>query len=137
MVEQPENIIAPKTTRTSSFERNLVGVAKGGGITLASKMFTNVIRLVTAFLLARLLGAEQYGMYQLSLNVITLVAGVVLPLCAAIATSIEIAKNPDVTPFDAFGRGVASGFLGRSPRRRLDARQEQRRQLGPTWLSDD
>ena len=78
MVEQPENIIAPKATRTSSFERNLIGVAKGGGITLAGKMFTNVIRLVTAFLLARLLGAEQYGMYQLSLNVITLVAGVVL-----------------------------------------------------------
>ena len=78
MVEQPENIIASKTTRTSSFERNLIGVAKGGGITLAGKMFTNVIRLVTAFLLARFLGAEQYGMYQLSLNVITLVAGVVL-----------------------------------------------------------
>lgn len=78
MVEQPENIIASKTTRTSSFERNLIGVAKGGGITLAGKLFTNAIRLVTAFLLARLLGAEQYGMYQLSLNVITLVAGVVL-----------------------------------------------------------
>lgn len=41
-------------------------------------MFNNAIRLVTAFLLARLLGAEQYGMYQLSLNVITLVAGLVL-----------------------------------------------------------
>ena len=78
MVEQPETIIASKTTRTSSFERNLIGVAKGGGITLAGKLFNNVIRLVTAFLLARFLGAEQYGMYQLSLNVITLVAGVIL-----------------------------------------------------------
>lgn len=78
MVEQPENIIAAKTAGASSFERHLVGVAKGGGITLAGKMFNNAIRLVTAFLLARLLGAEQYGMYQLSLNVITLVAGLVL-----------------------------------------------------------
>jgi hypothetical protein len=66
VVEQPETIIASKTTRTSSFERNLIGVAKGGGITLAGKLFNNVIRLVTAFLLARFLGAEQYGMYQLS-----------------------------------------------------------------------
>ncbi|HUE98220.1 MAG TPA: flippase [Anaerolineales bacterium] len=78
MVEQPENLITSKAARASSFERNLVGVAKGGGITLAGKMFNNAIRLVTAFLLARLLGAEQYGMYQLSLNVITLVAGIVL-----------------------------------------------------------
>jgi O-antigen/teichoic acid export membrane protein len=78
VVEQPENILPPKTMGASSYERNLIGVAKGGGVTLAGKMFTNVIRLVTAFLLARLLGAEQYGMYQLSLNVITLVAGLVM-----------------------------------------------------------
>lgn len=55
-----------------SYERNLLSVVQGGGITLFGKMFTNASRFVMAFLLARLLGASQYGMYQLALNVSTL-----------------------------------------------------------------
>jgi len=74
----PESILPGKPITTHSFERNLISVASGGGITLAGKMFTNLSRLVTAVLLARLLGAEQYGMYQLALNAGTLVAGFAL-----------------------------------------------------------
>jgi O-antigen/teichoic acid export membrane protein len=43
-------------------------VAKGGGVTFAGKMFLSASRLVTALILARLLGAEQYGFYNLSLS---------------------------------------------------------------------
>jgi O-antigen/teichoic acid export membrane protein len=114
VVEQPENIIASKAARASSFERNLLGVAKGGGVTLAGKMFTNAIRLVTAFLLARLLGAEQYGMYQLSLNVITLVAGIVLLGFDRALTrfmAISIARRDDNKTWGILQLGIGIPFL--------------------------
>jgi len=114
VVEQPENIIASKTIRASSFERNLIGVARGGGVTLAGKMFTNVIRLVTAFLLARLLGAEQYGMYQLSLNVITLVAGMVLLGFDRALTrfmAISIARREDEKTWGILQLGIGIPLL--------------------------
>jgi O-antigen/teichoic acid export membrane protein len=78
MADQLENTAIPGPVSASSFERNLLGVAKGGGITLAGKMFTNISRFVTAFLLARLLGAQQYGMYQIALNAGTLFSGLAL-----------------------------------------------------------
>jgi len=56
----------------------LVKVARGGGITLVGKIFTNVTRVIIAFIVPRLLGAEQYGMYQLSLNTITVLAAIVV-----------------------------------------------------------
>ena len=114
MVEQPDNIIASKAARPSSFERNLIGVAKGGGITLAGKMFTNATRLVTAFLLARLLGAEQYGMYQLSLNVITLLAGLVLLGFERALTrfmAISIARRDDEKTWGILQLGVGIPLL--------------------------
>ena len=59
-------------------DQHLLGVAKGGGITLVGKTVTNLSKFATAFLLARLLGAEHYGRYQLTLNVVTLVADLAL-----------------------------------------------------------
>lgn len=114
MVEQPDNILTSKTARASSFERNIVGVAKGGGITLAGKMFTNATRLVTAFLLARLLGAEQYGMYQLSLNVITLVAGLVLLGFDRALTrfmAISVARRADEKTWGTLQLGIGIPML--------------------------
>lgn len=73
-----EHIITSKPVKTASFERNLLGLVKGGGITLFGKMYTNATRLGIAFFLARYLGAEQYGLYQLALNSITLVSGIAL-----------------------------------------------------------
>lgn len=54
--------------RPPTLESNILFVAKGGGITFAGKMFLSATRLVTAVLLARLLGAEQYGLYSLALS---------------------------------------------------------------------
>ncbi len=77
-------------------------------------MFTNVIRLVTAFLLARLLGAEQYGMYQLSLNVITLLAGMVLLGFDRALTrfmAITIARRDDEKTWGILQLGVGIPLL--------------------------
>ena len=73
-----ENIVTSQPIKVASFERNLLGLVKGGGITLFGKMYTNASRLGIAFFLARYLGAEQYGLYQLALNSITLVSGIAL-----------------------------------------------------------
>lgn len=55
-------------------ERNMLLVAKGGGIVFVGKLFTFACRFVITFLLARLLGAEQYGMYNLALSALTVAA---------------------------------------------------------------
>jgi O-antigen/teichoic acid export membrane protein len=52
----------------------MVLTAKGGGITFAGKLFTFSCRLAITFLLARLLGSEQYGLYNLSLTALTVAA---------------------------------------------------------------
>jgi O-antigen/teichoic acid export membrane protein len=55
-------------------ERNMIQAAKGGSITFAGKLFTFGCRLVITFLLARLLGAGDYGLYNLSLTVLSVAA---------------------------------------------------------------
>jgi O-antigen/teichoic acid export membrane protein len=52
-------------------ERNVLSAAKGGGITFAGKLFTFGCRLAITFVLARLLGAGEYGLYNLSLTALT------------------------------------------------------------------
>jgi O-antigen/teichoic acid export membrane protein len=55
-------------------EQHLVSAAKGGGITFAGKLFTFGCRLVITLLLARMLGVEQYGLYNLGLTALTMTA---------------------------------------------------------------
>jgi O-antigen/teichoic acid export membrane protein len=55
-------------------ERNMIQAAKGGGITFAGKLFTFACRLVITFLMARFLGAGQYGLYNLALTSLTVAA---------------------------------------------------------------
>lgn len=79
MAEQVESVHVVQPVDAGAVDDNhLLGVAKGGGITLVGKTFTNLSKFATAFLLARLLGAEHYGRYQLTLNVVTLVADLAL-----------------------------------------------------------
>lgn len=83
-----------KSVKPASFERNLLGLVKGGGITMFGKMYTNASRLAIAFFLARFLGAEQYGLYQLTLNSITLVSGIaLLGLDIALVRFVAIAAS--------------------------------------------
>lgn len=62
-------IIAPQAN-----ERNMLQAAKGGGITFAGKLFTFACRLAITFLMARFLGAGQYGLYNLALTALTVAA---------------------------------------------------------------
>ena len=94
MTEIVENIVTKKSPKAASFENNLLGLVKGGGITLFGKMYTNASRLAIAFFLARFLGAEQFGLYQLALNSITLVSGIaLLGLDIALARFVVIAAS--------------------------------------------
>jgi O-antigen/teichoic acid export membrane protein len=78
-------------TRVSTYEKNVTEVAKGGGITFAGKIFLNVIRFGTAVLLARILGANQLGLYNLSLSAMHITVGLALfGLDAAIIRFIAV-----------------------------------------------
>lgn len=68
LVEGPVKVGITKPSTVPTLKHNILFVAKGGGITFAGKMFLSAIRLLTAVILARLLGAEQYGLYNLSLS---------------------------------------------------------------------
>ncbi|MCL5959905.1 MAG: flippase [Chloroflexi bacterium] len=57
-----------------ALDGNLVRAAWGAGVTLAGKLLGVAFRLVLAFVLARSLGAEQYGLYNLALTVAGLAA---------------------------------------------------------------
>jgi O-antigen/teichoic acid export membrane protein len=70
----PEALNISDTLRPRAADRNMLLAAKGGGITFAGKLFTFGCRLVITFLLARLLGSEHYGLYNLSLTTLTVIA---------------------------------------------------------------
>ncbi|MBG7610054.1 MAG: oligosaccharide flippase family protein, partial [Anaerolineae bacterium] len=75
----------------SSFERNIGVVARGGGITFAGKLFLNVLRFGMALFLARILGADQLGLYSLSLSALNITMGLALfGLDAAIIRFIAV-----------------------------------------------
>jgi O-antigen/teichoic acid export membrane protein len=57
---------------SESLEKNVMLTAKGGSIIFSGKLFVYLIGFFTAFILARFLGAEQYGLYKLALSVIVI-----------------------------------------------------------------
>lgn len=59
-----------------TFERNMLQTAKGGGFLAAGSLFEFGIRFVIAFLLARVLGAAEYGMYNLAISAAVIVASI-------------------------------------------------------------
>ena len=61
-----------------AFEHNMTAVAKGGGVIFTGKLFLDAVRFVTAFILARLLGAKDYGMYSLALSATNIGVGMAL-----------------------------------------------------------
>jgi O-antigen/teichoic acid export membrane protein len=63
------------TRQTRTSDRSIFLAAKGGGITLAGTIFAYGTRLLIGILLARFLGAEQYGLYALAFSAITMAAG--------------------------------------------------------------
>ena len=78
VIDKASNLNVSAVVKPPTFERNISTLVKGGGITFAGKMFLSASRLVIAVLLARLLGAEQYGLYNLAISVAALASGLAL-----------------------------------------------------------
>ena len=57
-------------------DQNIITAAKGGGITFAGKLITYAFSFIFSVIVARMLGAEQLGLYMLSLTVATVVVGI-------------------------------------------------------------
>lgn len=74
----PEGENIPRGDRSSGSVDNIVIAAKGSGIITVGKLFEYVGRFVIAFLLARMLGAEQFGLYSLALSTATILSTISL-----------------------------------------------------------
>lgn len=76
-----ESVVASSAAhpqQSRGLEKNLRVLAAGGGVTFATKLFLNALRFVTAIWLARLLGADQLGLYSLATSALTLAMGIAL-----------------------------------------------------------
>ena len=106
--------------KVSNFEKNISVVVKGGGITFGGKLFLNVIRFGTAVLLARILGADQLGLYNLSLSSMNIAMGLaIFGLDAAIIRfiAVSVGRKDDSGVWNALQIGlvvplVFSALLG-------------------------
>lgn len=67
-------MVTEESGKKPTFERNMLQTAKGGGFLAAGSLFEFGIRFVIAFLLARVLGAAEYGMYNLAISAAVIVA---------------------------------------------------------------
>lgn len=85
-------------------------VARSGGIVFGGKLFTYAARIVMALLLARVLGAEQYGLYSLAITTAVLFASFAsLGLDTAVVRFVSAAVAKD----DAAGvRGTIQVGIG-------------------------
>jgi O-antigen/teichoic acid export membrane protein len=68
MRDKAAQIGATDTLRPSAFERDLTHTAKGGSILVVGRLVNYAARLGVTVLLARLLGAENYGMYNIAVT---------------------------------------------------------------------
>ncbi len=62
----------------ATFEQNILLTAKGGSALFVGKLFNFASRFLITFLLTRLLGPEQYGLYNIALSAAGLAAGLAL-----------------------------------------------------------
>jgi O-antigen/teichoic acid export membrane protein len=66
---------APSADRPRRADRSVLLAAKGGGVTFAGAIFSYGSWLVIGLLLARFLGADQYGLYTLASSPVTIAVG--------------------------------------------------------------
>ncbi len=66
------------TSSTPSPDQEISIAAKGGGITFAGKLFEYAGRFVLSIIVARIIGAEQFGLYTLAFTVVTLTSSLAL-----------------------------------------------------------
>jgi O-antigen/teichoic acid export membrane protein len=91
MLDTSPPVEAPHSLPAAGRDKHVLTAAKGGGITFAGKIFTSGSRFIMAILLTRLLGAEQYGLFNLGLSAITVTAGLsMLGLDTAIVRYVSL-----------------------------------------------
>ncbi len=103
-----------KKITPSSFEQNIHAVARGGGMTFAGKLFLNLIRFAAALLLARILGADQLGLYSLSLSVLNISVGLALfGLDAAVVrfTAVMAGRKDEDGVWDSLQVGIGLSLV--------------------------
>lgn len=62
--------------KSSRDEQNMLSTAKGGGVLMFGRLVTYVARFAITFVLARLMGAENYGLYNLAISA-AMIAGAI------------------------------------------------------------
>jgi len=64
----------PNVADSERVERDILAAAKGGGAAFGGRLYVWATRFVIAFILARVLGAEGYGLYTLAFTFATLIS---------------------------------------------------------------
>jgi O-antigen/teichoic acid export membrane protein len=77
MSESP-NLPGDESRRKATFQGDVFSTAKGSGILATGRLFNYGSRIVITFIMARLLDAENYGMYNIVISVGTIAAAVAL-----------------------------------------------------------
>jgi O-antigen/teichoic acid export membrane protein len=75
MADKSVDLHASDNLKPSTFELDILHTAKGGSIVAIGRLFNYLSRFAITLVLARSLGAEQYGLYNLALSAAT-IAGV-------------------------------------------------------------
>ncbi len=69
-----EKITNIKSAADQSYQNNILITAKGGSISFAGRLFEYTIRFLFSILVARVIGAEQYGLYTLGLTIVPIMS---------------------------------------------------------------
>jgi O-antigen/teichoic acid export membrane protein len=78
MLNASSQVGATQSTTSAVSDQNILTAAKGGGITLFGAVFEYTTRFVLGILLARFMGAEQYGLYSLANTALSILTGMAL-----------------------------------------------------------
>jgi len=75
---QPPRTPTPDPVTPSRLNQGVISTAKGGSVIMIGRLFNYGCRFIITFILARSLGPEQYGMYNLAIIAATIGGGIAL-----------------------------------------------------------
>jgi O-antigen/teichoic acid export membrane protein len=97
-----------------SIERSIVTAAKGSGIKFFGMLFAYIVRFVLGVLMARLMGAEQYGLYSLADTTFYLIVGLaMLGLVNALVRYISVfaSRRDEASLWGTLQVGLGAPFV--------------------------
>ncbi len=77
-MNESKGLLNPESEHNAPLQRDILSTAKGSTVVAVGRLFNYGGRIVITFIVARLLSAEQYGMYNLAVSVTTIAAAVAL-----------------------------------------------------------